>query len=153
MDTLSYKTVSANSATVTKNWVLVDADNQVVGRLATQIASILRGKTKPYFTPHVDCGDYVIIVNAEKARFTGNKLETKQYVRHTGYPGGQRFATPKELFAKHPTRVLEYAIKRMLPKNKLGAVMFGNLHIYAGTNHPHEAQKPVKLNLTTSTSK
>lgn len=153
MDTLSYKTVSANSATVTKNWVLVDADNQVVGRLATQIASILRGKTKPYFTPHVDCGDYVIIVNAEKVRFTGNKLETKQYVRHTGYPGGQRFATPKELFAKHPTRVLEYAIKRMLPKNKLGAVMFGNLHIYAGTNHPHEAQKPVKLNLTTTTSK
>lgn len=153
MDTLSYRTVSANSATVTKNWVIVDAENQVVGRLATQIASILRGKTKAYFTPHVDCGDYVIVINAEKVRFTGNKLETKQYVRHTGHPGGQRFATPKELFAKHPTRVLEYAIKRMLPKNKLGAVMFGNLHIYAGTAHPHEAQKPVKLNLTTTTSK
>ncbi|MBC7411141.1 MAG: 50S ribosomal protein L13 [Bacteroidia bacterium] len=153
MDTLSYRTVSANSATVTKNWVIVDAENQVVGRLATQIASILRGKTKAYFTPHVDCGDYVIVINAEKVRFTGNKLETKQYVRHTGYPGGQRFATPKELFAKHPTRVMEYAIKRMLPKNKLGAVMFGNLHIYAGTTHPHEAQKPVKLNLTTTTSK
>ncbi|MEQ1732452.1 MAG: 50S ribosomal protein L13 [Bacteroidia bacterium] len=153
MDTLSYRTVSANSATVTKNWVIVDAENQVVGRLATQIASILRGKTKAYFTPHVDCGDYVIVINAEKVRFTGNKLETKQYVRHTGYPGGQRFATPKELFAKHPTRVMEYAIKRMLPKNKLGAVMFGNLHIYAGTAHPHEAQKPVKLNLTTTTSK
>jgi large subunit ribosomal protein L13 len=153
VDTLSYRTVSANSATVTKNWVIVDAENQVVGRLATQIASILRGKTKAYFTPHVDCGDYVIVINAEKVRFTGNKLETKQYVRHTGYPGGQRFATPKELFAKHPTRVMEYAIKRMLPKNKLGAVMFGNLHIYAGTAHPHEAQKPVKLNLTTTTSK
>jgi large subunit ribosomal protein L13 len=153
VDTLSYRTVSANSATVTKNWVLVDAENQVVGRLATQIASILRGKTKAYFTPHVDCGDYVIVINADKVRFTGNKLDTKQYIRHTGYPGGQRFATPKELFAKHPTRVMEYAIKRMLPKTKLGAVMFGNLHIYAGTAHPHEAQKPVKLNLTTTTSK
>ncbi len=151
MDTLSYKTISANSATVKKEWVIVDAENQIVGRLASQIASILRGKNKAYFTPHVDCGDNVIIINAEKVKFTGNKLDEKQYIRHTGHPGGQRFATPKELFAKHPTRVIQYAIKRMLPKNKLGAVMLGNVHIYAGVEHPHEAQQPKKLIINTST--
>lgn len=147
MNTLSYKTVSANKETVQKEWIVIDAENQILGRLATRVANVLRGKHKPSFTPHVDCGDNVIIINAEKVRFTGKKLTDKVYVRHTGYPGGQRFATPKEVLAKFPIRVIEHAVKGMLPKNKLGADLYRNLHVYAGTEHQHEAQQPKVVNL------
>ncbi len=147
MNTLSYKTVSANKETVQKEWIVIDAENQILGRLATRVANVLRGKHKPSFTPHVDCGDNVIIINAEKVRLTGKKLTDKVYVRHTGYPGGQRFATPKEVLAKFPIRVIEHAVKGMLPKNKLGAELYRNLHVYAGTEHQHEAQQPKVVNL------
>jgi large subunit ribosomal protein L13 len=150
MDTLSYKTVSANKSTVNKEWLLVDADGQTLGRLASEVAKLLRGKHKPSFTPHVDCGDNVIITNAEKIVLTGNKWEDKTYIRHTGYPGGQRSLTARELFGKDPARVVEKAVKGMLPKNKLGAVLFKNLKVYTGTDHGQEAQKPrtINLNLT-----
>jgi large subunit ribosomal protein L13 len=147
MDTLSYKTVSANKNTVNKEWLLVDADGQALGRLASEVAKLLRGKHKPNFTPHVDCGDNVVIINAEKINLTGNKWEQKTYIRHTGYPGGQRSLTASELFSKDPTRVVEKAVKGMLPKNKLGAELFRNLKVYAGTNHDQEAQKPKTINL------
>ena len=147
MDTLSYKTISANKATVTKNWYVIDATDQVLGRLASRVALVLRGKNKAAYSPHVDCGDNVIIVNADKVKLTGNKMTDKQYVRHTGYPGGQRTTTPEELMAKKPTAVVQNAIKGMLPKNRLGAVIFNNLYVYAGSEHPHEAQKPVQINL------
>lgn len=147
MDTLSFKTVSANRATVQKNWVVVDASDKVLGRLSSQIASILRGKNKTNFTPHVDCGDNVIIINAEKIRLTGKKMTDKIYVRHTGHPGGQRFATPRELMAKDPRRILEYAIRGMLPKTRLGREQFTNLHVYVGGEHKHEAQKPTTIDL------
>ncbi len=149
MNTLSYKTVSANAATVEKGWIVIDAENQVVGRLSVVAANILRGKNKTNFTPHVDCGDNVIIINAEKVRFTGKKLTDKIYVRHTGYPGGQRFATPKQMLARKPFFVLEHAIKGMLPKNKLGSELFRNLHVYAGTEHPHQAQQPKLIDIKT----
>lgn len=142
MNTLSYKTVSANKKTVNKQWVVVDAEGEILGRLSTKIAMIIRGKTKPDFTPNVDCGDNVIVINADKVKLTGNKLTEKQYVSYTGYPGGQRFISPKELMAKHPTRVIEKAVRGMLPKNRLGKALFGNLHVYAGAEHPHEAQNP-----------
>ncbi|GAB1474002.1 50S ribosomal protein L13 [Bacteroidota bacterium] len=148
MDTLSYKTVSANKATVTKEWVVIDATDQVLGRLASRIALILRGKNKPSFTPHVDCGDNVIVINADKVRLTGKKMTDKVYVRHTGYPGGQRFATPKELLNRKPLAVVEHAVKGMLPKNRLGAELFRNLFVYAGPEHPHEAQQPKQIHLT-----
>ncbi|MBR5249592.1 MAG: 50S ribosomal protein L13 [Bacteroidales bacterium] len=147
MDTQSYKTVSANAATVTKEWVVIDATNMVLGRLASRVALMLRGKHRPNFTPHVDCGDNVIIINAEKVRLTGKKLTDKVYVRHTGYPGGQRFATPKDLLSRKPTAVVMEAVRGMLPKNRLGAQMFRNLHVYAGAEHPHEAQQPKIINL------
>ncbi|MBP1630031.1 MAG: ribosomal protein [Bacteroidetes bacterium] len=147
MNTLSYKTVSANKQTVQKEWIVIDAENQVLGRLATRVANVLRGKHKPSYTPHVDCGDNIIIINAEKVRFTGKKLTDKVYVRHTGYPGGQRFATPKEVLAKHPIRIIEHAVKGMLPKNKLGAELYRNLHVYAGPQHEHEAQQPKVVNI------
>ncbi|AVI50331.1 50S ribosomal protein L13 [Pukyongia salina] len=147
MDTLSYKTVSANKNTVNKEWLLVDADGQALGRLASEVAKLLRGKHKPNFTPHVDCGDNVIIINAEKINLSGNKWEQKTYIRHTGYPGGQRSLTASELFRKDPTRVVEKAVKGMLPKNKLGAELFRNLKVYAGTEHDQEAQKPKTINL------
>lgn len=147
MNTLSYKTVSASKQTVQKEWIVIDAENQVLGRLATRVANVLRGKHKPSFTPHVDCGDNVIIINADKIRLTGNKLTEKVYVRHTGYPGGQRFTTPKELLAKFPIRIIEHAVKGMLPKNKLGAQLYKNLYVYAGTEHKHEAQQPKLVNL------
>ena len=147
MDTLSYKTVSANRATVNKEWVIVDAQNEVVGRLCAKIALALRGKHKPNYTPHVDCGDNVIVINADKVRFTGNKWADKEYIRHTGYPGGQRIVTAENLMQKNPIAVVEKAVKGMLPKNKLGAVLYGNLHVYAGTEHPHEAQQPKVINL------
>ena len=145
MNTLSYKTVSANKKTVNKQWVVVDAQGEILGRLSTKIAMIIRGKTKPDFTPNVDCGDNVIVINADKVKLTGNKLTEKQYVSYTGYPGGQRFISPKELMAKHPTRVIEKAVRGMLPKNRLGKALFGNLHVYAGAEHPHEAQNPTAI--------
>ncbi len=149
MDTLSYKTVSANKATVTKEWVVIDAENEVLGRLASKVALLLRGKLKPNYTPHVDCGDNVIIINAEKIRLTGKKMSDKQYVRYTGYPGGQRFASPEIVLAKHPERVIEMAVKGMLPKNRLGRQLYRNLNVYAGPEHKHEAQQPKKLDLNT----
>ena len=147
MNTLSYKTVSANSATVNKEWVIIDAQNEVVGRLSARIAIVLRGKHKPSYTPHVDCGDNVIVINAGKVRFTGSKWSEKEYVRHTGYPGGQRITVAQDLMRKNPIAIVEKAIKGMLPKNKLGAALFRNLHVYAGAEHPHEAQQPKTLNL------
>ena len=148
VDTLSYKTVSANKATVNKEWVLVDAEGQTLGRLASRVAILLRGKHKPNFTPHVDCGDNVVVVNAEKINLTGNKWTDKSYIRHTGYPGGQRSLTATEMFEKDPTRLVEKSVKGMLPKNKLGSVLFRNLTVVSGTEHAHEAQKPkaIKLN-------
>jgi len=147
VDTLSYKTVSANKETVKKEWVIVDAQNEVVGRLCTKIAMALRGKHKPNYTPHVDCGDNVIVINADKVRFTGNKWSEKEYVRHTGYPGGQRITTAEALIRKNPIAIVEKAVKGMLPKNKLGATLYRNLHVYAGTEHPHQAQEPKTINL------
>ncbi|PID69222.1 MAG: 50S ribosomal protein L13 [Flavobacteriales bacterium] len=147
MNTLSYKTVSANKATVKKEWVLVDADGQVLGRLASKVAALIRGKYKPYFTPHVDCGDNVIIINAEKIKLTGNKWEGKNYIRHTGYPGGQRSKTAADLFKKNPERLVENAVKGMLPKNKLGNALFKNLHVFQGAEHNKTAQNPKPLNL------
>ncbi|TDI73685.1 MAG: 50S ribosomal protein L13 [Bacteroidetes bacterium] len=147
MDTLSYKTVSANKGTVNKEWLLVDADGQTLGRLASEVAKLLRGKHKPSFTPHVDCGDNVIITNAAKINLTGKKWEAKEYIRYTGYPGGQRSLTAQELFDKSPSRLVERAVKGMLPKNKLGAAIFRNLKVYDGTEHNQEAQKPRSINL------
>ena len=147
MDAVSYKTISANKDIVKKEWVLIDAQEMVVGRLATAVARILKGKNKPYYTPSFDCGDNVIIINAEKVRFTGKKWTDKEYVHHTTYPGGQRFATPKEVMRKYPERILEHAIKCMLPKNKLGSQLYRNLHVYVGPNHPHEAQQPKLINI------
>jgi large subunit ribosomal protein L13 len=147
VNTLSYKTVSANKGTVEKEWYLVDATDEVLGRLASKVAMILRGKNKPSFTPHVDCGDHVIVINAEKVKLTGNKMAQKQYLRHTGYPGGQRVDTPQSLLNKKPEAVVEKAIKGMLPKNRLGSEIFRSLHVFAGEMHPHEAQQPKKLDL------
>ena len=147
MNTLSYKTISANKSTRKKTWVLVDADGQTLGRLASRVAILLRGKHKPSFTPHVDCGDNVIVINAEKIKLSGNKWDDKTYVRHTGYPGGQRSLTANELFAKDPARLVEKSIKGMLPKNKLGASLFRNLSVVVGMNHAHEAQQPKTINL------
>jgi large subunit ribosomal protein L13 len=147
VDTLSYKTISANKATVNKQWVLVDADGQTLGRLASKVAKLLRGKHKPNFTPHVDCGDNVIVINAEKINLTGNKWTDKSYIRHTGYPGGQRSLTATELFGKDPARLVEKSVKGMLPKNKLGATLFRNLNVVVGAAHTHEAQKPKTINL------
>ncbi|HBL80237.1 MULTISPECIES: 50S ribosomal protein L13 [Aequorivita] len=147
MDTLSYKTVSANKNTVVKEWLLVDADGQALGRLASEVAKLLRGKHKPSFTPHVDCGDNVIIINAGNVKLTGNKWNDKTYIRHTGYPGGQRSLTATEMYKKDPARLVEKAVKGMLPKNKLGAEMFRNLKVYADANHGQEAQKPRTINL------
>jgi len=149
MDTLTYKTISANRETVTKEWVLIDAENEVLGRLASKVAQMIRGKLKTNFTAHVDCGDNVIIINAEKVKLTGKKLTDKEYVRHTGYPGGQRFSTPKELLKKNPRAIIEKAVRGMLPKNRLGDQIFTNLHVYAGPSHPHEAQQPKLINLNT----
>jgi len=147
VDTQSYKTVSANPQTVTKEWVVIDATDQVVGRLASMVAYMLRGKNKANFTPNTDCGDNVIVVNAEKVRFTGKKFTDKVYIRHSGYPGGQSFETPKEFMAKKPTEVLRKAIKNMLPKSRLGSVMFRNLYLYEGPEHPHEAQSPKEIKI------
>ncbi len=149
MEAISYKTVSASKETVTKGWVIVDAENETLGRLASNVAYILRGKDKVNFTPHVDTGDNVIIINAEKIKLTGNKVAEKEYVRHTGYPGGQRFATPKLLFTKRPTEVVRMAVSGMLPKNKLGDALRRNVFIYAGSEHPHAAQQPKEIKINT----
>ncbi len=145
MDNLSYKTISANKATAQKGWVIVDAENQILGRMSSEIAKIIRGKNKPNYTPHVDCGDNVIVINAEKIRLTGKKMDDKVYIRHTGYPGGQRFRTPREVLTKNPRGVVEAAVKGMLPKNRLGSKLYTNLYVYAGSEHPHEAQQPVVM--------
>jgi large subunit ribosomal protein L13 len=142
MSTLSYKTVSANRDTANKKWLLIDAEGEIVGRLASVAAKLLRGKHKTNYTPHVDCGDNIVIINAGKVRFTGKKLTEKEYVRHTGYPGGQRFTTPKQLFAKRPCAVVEHAIKGMLPKTKLGNALYRNLYVYEGVTHNQTAQQP-----------
>lgn len=147
MDTLSYKTVSANKATVEKAWHIVDAENETLGRLASKVAKIVRGKHKAYYTPHIDCGDHVIVVNAEKIRLTGNKLTEKEYVSHSEFPGGQKRVTAEALLAKKPIAVVEKAIIGMLPKNRLGRALFGNLHVVEGTKHQFEAQKPKELKL------
>lgn len=147
MDTLSYKTISANNKTATKEWVLVDAENQTLGRLASVVAKMIRGKYKTNFTPHADCGDNVIVINAEKVRLSGNKWETKEYIRHTGYPGGQRSLTAQQLKDRKPTELIEKAVRGMLPKNRLGRAIHKNLHVVVGTEHAHEAQKPKKINL------
>ena len=146
MDSLSYKTISANAATVDKQWVVIDATDEVLGRLASQVAKILRGKNKPSYTPHVDCGDYVIVINADKVKLTGKKMTDKVYTRHTGFPGG--FATPADYLAKKPTFLIEKAVKGMLPKTRLGEAIMKNLKVYAGAEHPHAAQNPkaIKLN-------
>lgn len=149
MDTLSYKTVSANKATATKEWLIVDAENMVLGRLASVVAKMLRGKYKPNFTPHVDCGDNVIVINAEKVVLSGKKMTDKVYVRHSGYPGGQRKQTPRDILAKYPERLVEKAVKGMLPKNKLGSDLFRNLHVVIGAEHKYEAQKPKVVDLNT----
>lgn len=147
MDTLSYKTVSANSATTDKQWVLVNAESKTLGRLASEVAKIIRGKNKPSFTPHVDCGDNVIVINADKVRLTGKKWTDRVYLTYTGYPGGQKRTTPRELKAKSSTLLVERAVRGMLPKNRLGRSIFHNLHVYEGAVHPHEAQKPKVVEL------
>lgn len=142
MNTLSYKTISANKNTVDQKWFVVDAEGEIVGRLASKIATVLRGKHKPDFTPHVDTGDYVIVVNADKVRFTGDKLNAKEYQAYSGYPGGLKRRTAKEMLEKRPHRVLELAVKGMLPKTKLGRAMIKKLFLYESASHPHTAQKP-----------
>jgi large subunit ribosomal protein L13 len=147
VNTLSYKTISANKETVNKEWLLVDAEGEVLGRLATKVAMMLRGKYKPEFTPHVDCGDNEVIINAEKIKLTGNKWADKKYISHSGYPGGQKIINAEDLMAKKPIAMVEKAIKGMLPKNRLGSQLFRNLYVYEGAEHKQEAQKPKKINL------
>lgn len=147
MDTLSYKTISANKATANKEWYIVDATDQTLGRLASMVAFMLRGKHKTNFTPHADCGDNIIVLNAAKVKLTGNKLTLKEYVRYTGYPGGQRFTSPIELMKRKPEAVVEMAVKGMLPKNKLGRECFRNLYVYAAAEHKHEGQQPKVKNI------
>ena len=148
MDTLSYKTVSLNKATVNKEWLVIDATDIALGRLASRVALVLRGKNKPGYTPHVDCGDNVIIVNAEKIRLTGKKMTDRVYVRYTGYPGGQRFTTPKEILASRPEELIRMSVRGMLPKTRLGDKLINNLYIYAGPEHKQQAQNPktIKFN-------
>ncbi len=148
MDTLSYKTVSANKATVNKEWVIIDAQGETLGRLASVVAKFIRGKYKTNFTPHVDCGDNVIVINADKVQLSGQKMQQKEYYHHSGYPGGQKFTSVARAFNKKPEFIIQHAVKGMLPKNKLGNALFKNLYVYVGAEHKHEAQKPreVKLN-------
>ncbi|MDR2917452.1 MAG: 50S ribosomal protein L13 [Tannerella sp.] len=147
MDTLSYKTVSANKATVKKEWIVVDATGQHLGRIGSKVAKLLRGKHKPDFTPHVDCGDNVIIINADKAVLTGKKWDDRIYYSYSGYPGGQKETTPAELKEKGEDRLFRKVVKGMLPKNKLGAKLLGNLYVYAGSEHKHEAQQPKSIDI------
>ena len=149
MDTLSYKTISANRATVNKEWIVIDASDMILGRLASEVARRLRGKHKVDFTPFVDCGDNVIVINAEKVKLSGDKLTDKIYIRHTSYPGGMRFQTPDEILKKYPERLVEKAVLGMLPKNKLGRSIYRNLHVVVGPEHKFAAQKPQKIELNT----
>ncbi len=146
MDTLSYKTKSAKKEEVQRNWYVVDAQSDVVGRLGSKIATVLRGKHKPNFTPHVDTGDYVIVINAEKVRFSGAKMDQKEYQRYSGYPGGQKSRTAQEMLDKKPIEIMEHAVRGMLPKNRLGRQMIKKLLVYTGSDHPHAAQKPQTFN-------
>ncbi len=146
MNTLSYKTESAKPEELERKWYIVDAEGEKVGRLCSRIAHVLRGKHQPHYTPHVDCGDHVIVINADKVRFTGNKMSQKEYLTYSGYPGGQKATVAKELMEKKPTQIVENAVKGMLPKNRLGRAMFKKLHLYAGTDHPHEGQQPEEFN-------
>ncbi len=145
MNRFSYKTKSANEKIVDRKWHIVDATDLTVGRMASQIATILKGKNKPYYTPHFDCGDYVIVVNSAQVKFTGNKMTDKEYIWYTGHPGGQRSITPEKLMQKNPNAIVEKAVKGMLPKNKLGRAMYKKLFVYEGADHPHTAQKPETL--------
>jgi large subunit ribosomal protein L13 len=147
VDTLSYKTQSAKKETVSRNWLVIDAEGLPLGRLASKLATVLRGKHKPSYTPHVDCGDYIIVLNAEKVKLTGNKLTQKVHYTHSGYPGGQKQRTPQQILDKFPTRLVEMAVKGMLPKTKLGNAMIKKLFVYEGGAHPHQAQKPSTLEL------
>jgi len=147
VDTLSYKTLSSNKETANKEWFIVDAENQILGRMCSKIAMILRGKHKTNFTPHADCGDYVIVINADKAIMTGRKMENREIFSHTGYPGGQKRITPIQMLEKDGTSLVKHAVRGMLPKNKLGAAILKNLYIYTGTDHDQEAQKPTLINL------
>ena len=149
MDTLSYKTVSANKATVSKNWVVVDAEGQSLGRLCAKVAKLLRGKYKPNFTPHVDCGDYVIVINAEKVVLTGKKWDDRVYLKFSGYPGGQRAFSPRFLQSKGSDRLFRKVVKGMLPKNRLGDKILGNLYVFDGPEHKHEAQQPKFVDVNT----
>ncbi len=146
MDTLSYKTISANKATAEKSWIIIDCNGKSLGRVASLIAIRLRGKHKTNFTPHADCGDNVVVINASKVTMSGSKMDTKQYVRYTGYPSGQRFSTPAQEMTKVPERVLEHAVRGMLPKNRLGRVLFRNMHVFASDEHTHDAQQPTIIN-------
>jgi large subunit ribosomal protein L13 len=147
VDSLSYKTVSIPKESVEKDWLIIDADQAILGRLASKVASIAKGKHKTSFTPNVDCGDKIIVINAEKVALTGKKWDLKEYVSHSGYPGGQKRVTPREQLAKDPTKIIERAVKGMLPKNKLGSKLIKNVHVYVGTEHPHEAQQPKQIAL------
>ena len=149
MDTLSYKTISANRSNVDKQWVLVDAENETLGRLSSRVAKMIRGKHKTNYTPHVDCGDNVIVINAEKIRLTGNKMEEKTYISYSEYPGGQKSITAEQLLRKKPTALVERAVKGMLPKNRLGRALFRNLHVVEGAEHKFGAQKPTQIKLNT----
>ncbi len=140
----TYKTISVNKLTADKQWFVVDANGQTLGRMASQIASVLRGKNKPSFTPHVDCGDNIIVLNAECVVMTAGKLDSKEYLRHTGYPGGQRSTLAKNV---KPCKLIEMAVKGMLPKNRLGRRLFTNLFVYEGSEHPHSAQQPKVMNI------
>lgn len=145
VNTLSYKTVSANSATVNKRWFIVDAEGQNLGRLSSQIASVLRGKNKADYTPHVDSGDYVIVINADRVQIQENKMEQKEYITYSGFPGGQKRRTARQLLIKKPHALIEEAVRGMLPKNRLGRKVFHNMFVYAGSSHPHQAQQPKEL--------
>lgn len=147
MDTLSYKTKSAKKSEVERTWYVVDAQTAVVGRLCTKIAMVLRGKHKPSYTPHCDTGDYVIVVNADKVRFSGNKMADKKYIRYSGYPGGQKSRTAQEMLDKKPQDIIEKAVRGMIPKNRLGRQVIKKLYVYAGPDHPHAAQQPQELNI------
>ncbi|WP_339605716.1 50S ribosomal protein L13 [uncultured Roseivirga sp.] len=150
MDTLSYKTVSANKATVDKNWIIVDASQKSLGRLSSEVAKMIRGKHKPGYTPNVDCGDNVIVINADNVKLTGKKWDDRVYLRYTGYPGGQRETTPRQLKAKSSRLLVERAVRGMLPKTRLGRALFNNLYVYEGAEHLHEAQKPQEVKLSIS---
>ena len=145
MSKLHFSTKHANAATVQHNWYVVDGTNQTVGRIASKIASVLRGKNKAYYTPHVDCGDYIIVLNAEKVVFTGKKLEQKQYINYSGFPGGKKEEVAENLLKRRPEVIMERAVKGMLPKNRLGRKMIKKLFVYAAANHPHTAQQPKEL--------